>query len=219
MPSSENESIKAATSAHIESFAKSNEELVYIDGSIFWDGRTYVLQLGQIIATGISGIVGITTYGQTVYSLGELPTEQWLGMLRNGITIVFKEISQPYLSLNEFHPSQIIVRDTSTNQTYATISKPDVLRNIISDLSDENLVAMPEGSLLTFVAEMFSDKYPGISFIYMLLHDSDGNCFVFDYANSEVWIVGHDLIGAIPPEYLDMGEQHDSEKTSQTHLH
>jgi hypothetical protein len=199
-------------------FDRSEDELVYIDGSIFWGGRAYAQQTGHIVAAAFSGIAGAGTDGRDVYTVGELAAEKWLGMLQNGTTILFKELSQPYLSLSEFQPTQITVRNANSNQKYSEITSKDTIDKIISDINDANLVVMPEGSLLSFIVEMVSDKYPGISFLYMMLHDSDGNCFVFDYANSEVWIAGHELASDIPDEYLSYGEQQ-GEGTDDNHSH
>ena len=73
-----------------------------------------------------------------------------------------------------------------------------MIKTILSQLTDKNLVKFPQESLEIKQIVTYSNKYPGLSYEMYYMHDEENdNCFIYNAYTDEIWVIGHELM-----EYL-----------------
>ncbi|WP_160673541.1 hypothetical protein [Clostridium sp. C8-1-8] len=161
------------------------------DGLIY-DSKLFRAQPVNIIPKTLGKQCGITDLKKQVFQVSGQDESKWLCLFDEGIGIIYKEQNAPYLDINEFQPCEIKIRDTNSNKEII-LNDSNIIKETTVDMCEKNIVDEPKSAAMVKKLEFQSEKYPGLIYSYLLVHDVSENCFIIDTVNKKAWKIGHEL--------------------------
>ncbi|HEX9061897.1 MAG TPA: hypothetical protein VF941_17090 [Clostridia bacterium] len=178
-------------STTVNKYIETNDNLVF-------GNKLFVPQNVNIIPKNIGKQCGITDNKKQVFEIDGQKPNEWVCMLDNGVTKVYKEQSVEFISFKDFKPVKFKVKDMKSNKVTKEIIDINVINKVVSEMCKENVVNPPNSPSMMSQLDFESYKCPGLVFSYIFLHDESTKlCFIVDQSNNITWKIGHELMDLI----------------------
>lgn len=178
---------------------KKTEKYIIIDEDLYYNDKVFTRDDNNYSIIRLGKQIGMTDEGQQVFSIENQSKEEWICVRIEGIEYLYREIKVRSMGLKKFSVDKIILKDQLAAGGYkVSITSKKMIKTILSQLTDKNLVKFPKESLEIKQIVTYSNKYPGLSYEMYYMHDEENdNCFIYNAYTDEIWVIGHELM-----EYL-----------------
>lgn len=178
---------------------KETEKYIIIDEDLYYNDKVFTRDDNNYSIIRLGKQIGMTDEGQQVFSIENQSKEEWICVRIEGIEYLYREIKVRSMGLKKFSVDKIILKDQLAAGGYkVSITSKKMIKTILSQLTDKNLVKFPKESLEIKQIVTYSNKYPGLSYEMYYMHDEENdNCFIYNAYTDEIWVIGHELM-----EYL-----------------
>ncbi len=178
---------------------KKTEKYIIIDEDLYYNDKVFTRDDNNYSIIRLGKQIGMTDEGQQVFSIENQSEEEWICVRIEGIEYLYREIKVRSMGLKKFSVDKIIIKDQLAAGGYkVSITSKKMIKTILSQLTDKNLVKFPQESLEIKQIVTYSNKYPGLSYEMYYMHDEENdNCFIYNAYTDEIWVIGHELM-----EYL-----------------
>ncbi len=133
-----------------------------------------------------------------LYSLGELPTSEWLTEKYDGIGSIYYASNVTLPTFAEFEPNAIYVCvEEVITMHMQTIDNQAAVERVARIINESEPVDMPMGGVNTYHLKFTSAKYPELYYNILYIIDADGSGYYYDRSTKCAYKAGDSLAGFI----------------------